>query len=124
MRKKKQYRGSDILRHPIAVVLVLLVAVGIGYLFVSGGIKIAAALLMLPFILIFLNRFFVSPRIGVYAIITAAFVAIGLTRYIPGVPFGLSIDGLLVLTYIAIFFKYFYNKMSIKPILNDLTFLA
>jgi len=124
MLKKRKTIGSDILSNPLVIILLLFLAVGIGYLFVIGGFKVAAALIMLPIILIYLNRFFNSPRIGIYSIIIAAFVAIGLTRYIPGVPLGLSIDGLLVLTYIAVFFKHYYNKISIKPILNDLTLLA
>lgn len=116
--------GADILRDPIAIILILFFAVGIGYLISAGGLQIAAALIIIPPVLIYLNRFFVNPRIGIYTVIILAFTAIGLTRYIPGVPLGLSIDGILVLTYIAIFFKYFYQKLDLRPAQNELTLIA
>ncbi|MCF8307650.1 MAG: O-antigen ligase family protein [Bacteroidales bacterium] len=116
--------GADYLRDPIAISLFLLVAAGIGVFIANGGLMIAGLFIVIPFMLIYLNRLFVNPRIGLYSLVVAAFIAIGLTRYIPGnPPLGLSIDGLLALTFIAIFFKFFYKKTDLRPILNDLMLL-
>lgn len=72
----------------------------------------------------FFNRFLNDPRVGVYTIIILGFIAIGLTRYIRNVPFGLSVDGFIVLTYIAIFFRYFYEKINWSQINRDLVYLG
>ncbi len=96
--------GIDILRSPIAILVFLLIAIGLGYLIASGGLRTAIMLVAIPPVLLYLNRFFVNPRIGIYTVIILAFTAIGLNRYIPGIPLGLSIDGVLVLTYICYFF--------------------
>lgn len=116
--------GALQLRDPLAIILALLFAAGLGYIISSGGIKTAAILIIVPPVLIYLNRFFVNPRIGIYTVIILAFTAIGIVRYVPGVPLGLSIDGVLVLTYIAIFFKYFYQKLDLRPAQNELTLIA
>ena len=104
--------GSLWLNSPLVVILILLFAVGLGYLISIGSTKSVIAILAIPPILLYFNRLFVQPRIGLYTIIVLAFIAIGLTRYILNVPLGLSIDGMLVLTYVAVFFKYFYNKLD------------
>lgn len=116
--------GADYLRDPIAIILFLIVAFGIGIFIANGGLMVAALFVVIPFLLIYLNRLFVNPRIGLYSLVIATFTAIGIARYLPGnPPLGLSIDGLLVITYIAIFFKYFYKKTDLRPILNDLMLL-
>lgn len=116
--------GAMMLRDPLSVFLLILLAVGLGYILSNGSMQTVVILIAIPLVLIYLNRFFVNPRIGVYSIIILAFTAIGLARYIPGVPLGLSIDGVLVLTYIAIFFKYFYQKLDLRPVQNELTLIA
>lgn len=117
--------GADILKDPIAIILFLLFAGGIGFIIAKGGFMMAVLFIMVPFALVYLNRVFINPRIGLFTLVIAAFTAIGLARYIPGnPPLGLSIDGLLVLTYIAVFFKYFYKKTDLRPIGNDLMLLT
>lgn len=117
--------GSLKLRTPEAILLMAVGVVLIGYLVATGGIVSALALLMLPFVLIYLNQLFVNPRIGLITVIFATFLAIGITRYLPiAIPLGLSVDGFLILTYIALFFKYFYDRKAWKPIQNDLSLLA
>lgn len=117
--------GADILKDPIAIILFLLFAGGIGFIIAKGGFIMAVLFIMVPFALVYLNRVFTNPRIGLFTLVIAAFTAIGLARYIPGnPPMGLSIDGLLVLTYITVFFKYFYKKTDLRPLGNDLMLLT
>ncbi len=116
--------GSKWLNSPSVIILILFLTIGLGYLISIGSTKSIIAILAIPPVLLYFNRLFVKPRIGLYTVIVLAFIAIGLTRYILNVPLGLSIDGILVLTYIALFFKLFYNKLDWAPIRNDLTFLS
>lgn len=117
-------KGALLLKDPVMIIFLLILAFALGYFISTGGFKIAAVLIVIPPVLIYLNRFFVNPRIGVYTVIILSFTAIGLARYVPGVPLGLSIDGVMVLTYIAVFFKYFYRKLELKQAQNELTLIA
>ncbi len=81
-------------------------------------------ILVLPPILLYLNRLFTNPRVGIFTLLILAFVAIGLNRYIPSLPLGLSLDIMLVLTYVAAFFRFFNNKPDYTPFKTDLTILA
>jgi len=115
--------GASKLQHPVVIGLIILATVLVGIIIAKGGFKVAIALVVLGPVLIYLNRLFVHPIVGIYSVIFMAFTAIGLTRYIPGVPLGLSIDGLLVLTIIAIFFRNFYDKIDFSLINRDIVYL-
>ncbi len=108
----KEKTGAAKLQHPLVIAAVLLGAVVFGVVIAKGGIMTAIALVMMAPLLIFLNRLFNYPEIGVITLLIFSFVAIGLTRYIRGVPLGLGIDGFLVITYIAMIFKNFYTKVN------------
>lgn len=112
------------LSNPWIAMLLFAGMIGIAYLISRGGLMMAAGILALPPVLLYLNRLFVNPRIGLFTVLILAFTAIGLTRYIQGVPFGLSIDIMLALTYLAVFFKFFYKKIDYTYIKSDLTLLA
>jgi hypothetical protein len=119
--------GSYKLNDPFVVVLLIFTAVLLGYIIATGGIKSALVLLSLPPMLIYFNRFFYYPKIGIFTVLILAFIAIGLTRYIRNIPLGLGIDFFLVLTYAAIFFRYFNEKLNIdciKPVNNDLVLVS
>ncbi len=109
---------------PTVVVLVLVGFVLLAALIALGGFVSAVAILLLPLGIVYMNRLFVNPSYGITSVLVLGFTAIGLTRYIPGVPLGLSIDVTLVLTYIALFFKNFNEKIDWGPAKNDLTLLA
>jgi len=122
-KELKKNIGSDKLNSPFIIAGLIIFAVIIGIIIANGGIRIALVILMIPPVLIYMNRLFVYPPVGLYTALFLGFTIIGLMRYIPGVPLGLTIDIFLVLTYIALFFKYFYKKLDLKPAKNDLTFL-
>jgi O-Antigen ligase len=115
--------GAMILQKPWMMVLLVLAMVGIGYVISKGGLLAGIGILALPPILFYLNRLFVNPRIGLFTVLILSFTAIGLNRYIVGLPLGLSIDIMLVLTYVAFFFKVFYKKIDYTPLRSDLTLL-
>lgn len=122
-KKLKRLSGSYKLNDPIVIIGLLVVVVIVSYLIATGNIKRVAIIGVIPFFLVYLNRLFLKPSIGLFTVLIAGFFAIGIIRYIPGVPLGLSIDGFLVLTFIAIFFNNFYKKVNRAAIVNDLTVL-
>ncbi len=122
MQKKiKRLSGSYKLNDPFFLIGLLVLLVLISYIISTGGIKIAVAIGAMPIAIMYMNYLFKRPSIGLYTIIVLGFIAIGITRYIPGIPMGLSIDIFLVLTIIALFFKNFYKKLDKDALFNDLT---
>ncbi len=94
---------KGILTYLVAIVLALMC----GYLIATKGIPVAGALLMLPFLLGFFMLFVRFPKTGLYATLVLSFLLPMLARYIPApIPFGLGVDGLLVLTYLILIFKH------------------
>ncbi|MFK5856516.1 MAG: O-antigen ligase family protein [Bacteroidota bacterium] len=119
----KEKPGAAKLQHPIVIVGIIVLSVIFSYAIAKGGIIIALALIGLLFGLFFFNRLFNNPSIGVTTLLIFSFVAIGLTRYIRDVPLGLGIDGLLVVSFIAVFFKNFYKKVNFSQVNRDITYL-
>jgi len=116
--------GSDKLQHPLVLAALFIVTIILGIIIARGGIMIAAAMVVLFPVIIYFNRFFSNPRVGIYTIVILGFIAIGLTRYVQNIPFGLSVDGFLVLTYVAVFFRYFNDGIKWQNANRDLTYLS
>ena len=89
--------------------LTLLLALGItlpvAFVIAKGGMLAGTGLMALPFLLFYLYLLFTFPKLGLYSCVAASFVMNGLGRYLTGLPLGLAIDGLLVLTWLAILVK-------------------
>jgi hypothetical protein len=116
--------GSEVfLKTPLVLILILGIIVT-AVIIAKGGVLVAFALVVIPGVLFFLNRLFNNPQFGLYCVLFAGFLVNALTRYVGDYPFGLSVDVILVLIFVAIFFKEFYRKMDWSPAANDLTFLA
>lgn len=115
--------GSDRIRNPFFILLILLISGVSAYLIANKGFLIAAMLLVTPVVLIVLNRIFNAPYFGFLIVFTANFFVLGLNRYVPG-PLGLTVDGLLILTYLSLFFRSFNQPVDWSLAKSDLTFLA
>ncbi|MFY0686988.1 MAG: O-antigen ligase family protein [Cyclobacteriaceae bacterium] len=84
------------------------------------GEKSALILLIVPVIVPIVAIMFKRLDLILYSAISMGFFTSMMSRYIPGIPFGLSIDGLLALTIIACIFhngvkwksKYLYNGLT------------
>jgi len=122
-KKFNQLSGSYKLNDPFMIVGLVILVVIVSYILATGNIFIATLIGVTPFVLVYLNRLFNKPSLGLYTVIILGFFAIGIARYIPGIPLGLSIDIFLVLTFAAVFFKNFYSKIDKSAFVNDLTFL-
>ncbi|WP_346864261.1 O-antigen ligase family protein [uncultured Draconibacterium sp.] len=119
----KQY-GSDLLKNPIYLTALVVVVLGLGYMTAQGGMVSGIGIMAMPFLITYLYFIFMIPRIGIVTIYILNFVAIGLARYVKGVPLGLSIDGNFILIYAALFFSNFFKKVPWKNAKNDLVLLA
>ena len=119
----KLKRGASVLQHPLVMFALILLTFLLGVIIARGGMKIAIALIAAIPVIFYLNRLFNYPVIGIYTLMFLGFTAIGLTRYIRGVPLGLSVDGILVITYIALFFNQFNKPYKWNQSVRDLTYL-
>lgn len=88
-----------------------------------GEFKAAIVLLLLPVAIWGIVSIFRDPRIGMFTLFVVNYFVMGVSRYIPG-PLGMSIDGLLVLTYIVVFIKSVSSPGMLAPANRDLTYLA
>ena len=115
--------GSDRIRSPFFITLIGITTIVSAYLIAKGGIIFGLLLTLLPVMLIVLNRIFNAPYFSFLIVFVANFFMLGLNRYIPG-PLGLTIDGLLILTYLSLFFKSFDQSVNWSLAKSELTLLA
>ncbi len=115
--------GSDRIKKPFYIIVILFVALASSYAIAVKGIVIGAIIIALPVLVYVVIRIFVEPRFGLILSFAFSFFAIGLTRYISGVPFGLAVDALLVVALIAIILN-FGKKVEWKKAKHDVTALS
>ncbi|MBI1184096.1 O-antigen ligase domain-containing protein, partial [bacterium] len=106
----------------LQTVVVLLLTVLLGLLIAKLQLLGAALLIVLPILILALLVFIRFPKLGIYALVFMGFATSGLSRYIPGPPFGLSIDLLLVGTLLVVFIKDF-KKLDLSKANTDLTWI-
>ena len=117
----QQTQSNNTLRKIPILICIIAFAIAVSYALSKLGILIGLTLLILPFLFYFLYFLFTYPKFGLYSTVFMGFAANGLTRYI-NAPLGLAIDALLVLTYLAIYFK--KEKYDWSKAKNGLTYAA
>ena len=115
--------GVDWLQKPWPIAIMFSFALAFGHLIGTKGIVVAIALIVFPLVIGFLVYLFLKPKIGVPIIIGFSFFVTGLSRYVP-MTWGLMIDGLLFLMYMALFFKAFRIKIPWDRAKSQLTILV
>lgn len=125
IRQFNMITGSDKLRKPRYLALIVIV-VGISFWFLlKMGITAAVALVVIPLMIWYFYWLFSYPIVGFYSIIITGFILLGLSRYIEtDIQFGPFVDLLFFLTYLALFFNRFYEKIDWSPVKKDVTLLA
>jgi hypothetical protein len=116
--------GTEKINQPIVLLLLLISLLGMGYFIASRGMIAVVGLLVLPFAAMFLIATFRNPVVSFFAVYIINFFALGAARYVYDAPFGLGVDIFLVLTYIALFFKYFYTRIEWALARKDVTYVA
>ena len=106
----------------ICTVFVFLMS-GALYYFSQDNLIVGITILILPFPVFYLFSIFANPRIGFISALFANYYATGLSRYIPA-PLGLSVDALLVLTFISVIFSQFNHKVEWKKAGKDYTYFV
>lgn len=99
---------------------VMLIALLLAKMEIAG----VGVLLALFFGSIFIYLVFKNPVLGFYATIGLNFIVLGIGRYVMGLPLGFGIDGLMILTFLALIFKRFRERVDWSPANQDITILA
>ena len=115
--------GTDWLHRPLPIVLLLSVVVACAHLTATKGLVAGMAIIILPIAMVYMGMLFIKPKIGLVTIFVLNFTILGLGRYIP-MTWGLLIDGLLFMMYLACFFKAFRIKIPWNNANSNLTILA
>ena len=116
--------GSERLGTGKGLTGILILTIFVSFMISKAGLMIGIVLLILPFIFLYLFLLFKNPVIGLFTAITLGFFILGLGRYIPNFQVGLLMDGILFLTFIALIFNRFYNRIDWTPAKKDVTNLA
>jgi len=117
-------RGSDILRKPVWFIGLLSMMFVLAFMIAKGGIIAGVGIILVPGVITAVSFIFKTPRVGLIFIYLLNYIVLGLVRYVKGIPLGLSIDGILIMIYLALFFKSFFEKVPWKNAKNDLVVLA
>jgi len=123
MSKPFSDTGASNFKKPLFIIISLIIAFVLGQMVAKKGMLIAGALIGLPIVFTIVIIIFKTPRYGLVMVIALSFLAIGLLRYIKGIPLGLSIDALLFLSLLGIFFGG-WRKLDWSPTKNRLMLLA
>jgi hypothetical protein len=106
--------------NPIAIIGIILFSVLLSFIIATENLSLTIIIITLPFLLIFLNRFFNNLVMGLSFTFVINFILMGLTRYVSIPSMGMTLDALLILLFIAFFFKHFYKKIDTTILKNDL----
>ncbi|BAX80466.1 O-antigen ligase family protein [Labilibaculum antarcticum] len=120
----EEKHGNQLLKKPQYLFGMLLLMLIIGYVVAKGGMVSGIGILAMPIIVSYVYLIFAIPKTGIIGIYILNFVAIGIVRYVKGVPLGLTIDAQFLLIYLALFFKSFFYKIPWSNAKNDLVLLA
>jgi len=119
-----EVNGSDKIKSPFNLLILTIILFGSAFLIAGLGLSAAIGLLLLPFVFIYLVLLFKNPILGYYTSIFLGFIILGSIRYSTGVQVGMAMDGILVLTYIALIFNRFGERIDWSPAKKDITLLA
>ncbi len=116
--------GASVFHKPVPFFIMVLTIAFIGSLVGKGGMVTGFAFVALPFILTYVFFIFKYPRIGIIGLFICNYIMLGFARYIKGIPLGMSVDFHLIIVYVALFFKSFFEKVPWKNAKNELVLLA
>jgi hypothetical protein len=116
--------GSASLAKPKVILLlfagIALIALILAKMEVAG----AGLVFAIFFGAIYIYLLFKNPIIGFFTAIGYNFLVLGIGRYIKGIPLGFGIDGLMILTFIALIFSRFRDRVDWSPANKHITILA
>lgn len=123
MASPSQTNSSSRLAKIVIIVFLALILLSSVLLLAMEQVQLGFVLLLLPFIISVLIWVFINPANGILLVFISNYFAMGVSRYLPG-PLGLSVDGLLVLTWLSVIFSQFNRKIQWRKAWNGLTLVA
>lgn len=120
----ENYSGSSRLIKPGYVLLLLLMVTVFGVIAARMQLMGIGLLFGLFFGIIYMYCLFTNPIIGLYTAVVLSFILIGIGRYVKDIQVGLGMDAILVITYLALFFNRFKERIDWSPANKDITYLA
>lgn len=115
--------GSNRLANAYSLLFILVLTFVISMLLVKTGIIGFVGCIGLIITVGIVYAIFNNPKLGILLLIVLGFFVTGLARYVP-LAWGLTIDGLLILIYIALFFKGFAHKIPWDKAKSPLTLVV
>ena len=116
--------GSSKLLNLKALVVLIGSVIFLGLILAKMKIVGVGLLLALFFGSVYVFLLFKHPIIGLFTAIAFNFTLLGIGRYVTGLPLGFGVDGVFVLTYLALFFNRFKERIDWTPAKKDITILA
>jgi hypothetical protein len=116
--------GSANLARPKVILFVLAGTALVAFLLAKMEIAGVGLILALFFGSIYIYLVFKNPILGFYTAIGYNFVVLGIGRYVEGLPLGFGIDGLMILTFLALIFSRFRERVDWSPANQHITILA
>ena len=116
--------GPDKLTRPGFMALMGAIILVLALLFGRAGILGAGAVAGIVVAVGYGIFIFKRPIMGLYTAVALDFVLIGLARYAPSVQTGLGMDAILYVTYIALFFNQFHQRINWTPAKKEITVLS
>ena len=98
----------------------VLLALGLGLVGNRLGLMLPGLLVGLPVAALCLYTLFQNPRVGMVAFVVYCFLVMTINRHLKGAPFGLGMDGLLVLLWLAVLFHRNRQIADWSRVNNDL----
>lgn len=120
----EQNTGSDRILSVRFLVFIGFLIVISAWITSQTGLVGGMGFVVLPFIFAYIYLLFRYPLIGLYTAVSLGFVLLGIGRYVTGLSIGLAMDGILILTVIALIFNKFYERIDWTPANKDITLLA
>ncbi|WP_339660590.1 O-antigen ligase family protein [uncultured Polaribacter sp.] len=116
--------GSANLVNPKGILFLFVGFVFVGLILAKLQVAGVGLLFALIFGSVYFFLLFKNPTIGFYTAIGLNFVILGIGRYVQGLPLGFAIDGIMVITFLAIIFSRFRERVDWSPANKDITILA
>lgn len=115
--------GAEYLKNPAIFGTITILSIVTGFALGKQGFTLAFILFATPIAFFSFYILVRNPEIGLTFALILNFFIIGITRYIP-IKLGYLMDITLVSIYIAVFFHFFNKKANLRPVNNELTYLA
>lgn len=116
--------GSSKLAKPVMLALLILVSIVLAVVISNLGFIGIGICIGLAGMLVYGYCLFNHPIIGLYTAVVLSFLLIGVGRYIKDVQVGLGMDSIIIVTYVALFFNKFREKINWSPLNKDVTWIS